>query len=191
MGSLVVRTRLPVVLVVLPVPPGFSVFPISVFPIDNLRRNKGLAKRITRRIQFEAVYKESVMIGLTVDGESQLKVARPMDLQLNRPASPPIHQNRAAGTFDVDDLVLSDLRGDILNGVGNVNIRIANLRRDKECVGGRSSQEAGSNRERFQQHNVGRQSMRFKVLSIAKWVSRCCLGTGKRKGRRRWFDQRQ
>ncbi len=179
MGRLPVPVATTVVMVVI------SVVPLHpLVPLNNLWRREGLVQRVARRIQLEAVDEETVMVGLVVDGEGQFEMVRAMDLELETLlwVLAALHQNRAAWTFDVDDLALGDLRADALDGVGNLDVGLADLGREEECLGRWKSQKARRDREGFQQHRVGGDGSRMvryegvsSITARAGGVCRVCL----------------
>jgi hypothetical protein len=127
---------------------------VLVPPLDYLRRHKLLARRTGGGIQLEAVDQEAVMVGLVVDGKGQLEMARAVYLELEALATSAPYQDGAARAFNVHDLALGDLGADALNGVGDLDIGVADFGRDEECVRGWDGHKARRDRESLQQHGA-------------------------------------
>jgi len=133
----------------------FAVVPLVLLPpVDDLWREECLVHRVAQRIQLEAVDKQAVMGREVVDGEGQLEMARAIDLELDVLAMFALHRDGAAWAFDVDELAIGNLRADALDGVGNLDIGVADLGRDEESSGSWDGQEACRNREGLQQHGA-------------------------------------
>jgi len=161
----------------------FSVMPLhALVPVDNLRCREGLVQRVTRRVQLEAVDEKTVMVGLVVDGKGQFEMVRAMDLELETllRVLAALHQNRAARAFHVDDLALGNLRADALDGVGNLDIGLADLGGQEKSLGRWKSQKARRDREGSQQHGAdGDDSRMVRYEGVSSITARaeggCCV----------------
>jgi len=128
--------------------------PLLVPPLDYLRRQELLARRAGGGIQLEAVDQEAVMVGLVVDGKGQLEVAWAMDVELEALATMSLELDGAAGALEVHDLTLGDLGADALDGVGNLDVGVADFGGNEECVRGWNGHKARRDRKSLQQHGA-------------------------------------
>jgi hypothetical protein len=179
--TMIAMGRLPVPVATMAVMVVLSVMPLHpLVPVDDLRRREDLVQRVARRIQLEAVDEETVMVGLVVDGKGQLEMVRAMDLELEAllRVLAALHQDRAARAFHVDDLALGDLRADALDGVGNLDIGLADLGGQEKCLGRWKGQKARRDREGSQQHGADGDDSRMVryegVSSITARADGCC-----------------
>ena len=119
--------------------------------VDDLARFEGRGRRLARGVKLEAVEQQAVVVGQVVDREGQLKMAWVLGLELDCLAVPVPQQNRAAGALDVD----MDLRGDdTVDGVGDLDVGIADFGGNEECACGWDGEKARHQREGLQQHGV-------------------------------------
>ena len=179
--TMIAMGRLPVLVATMFVMVVLSVVPLHpLVPVDNLRRREDLVQRVARRIQLEAVDEETVMVGLVVHGKGQFEMVQAMDLELEAllRVLAPLHQDRAARAFHVDDLALGDLRADALDGVGDLDIGLADLGRQEKCLGRWKGQKARRDREGSQQHGADGDDSRMVryegVSSITARADGCC-----------------
>jgi len=181
--TMIAMGRLPLPVATMAVMVVLSVVPLHpLVPVDDLRRREDLVQRVARRIQLEAVDEETVMVGLVVDGKGQLEMVRAMDLELEAllRVLAALHQDRAARAFHVDDLALGDLRADALDGVGNLDIGLADLGGQEKCLGRWKGQKARRDREGSQQHGAdGDDSRMIRYEGVSSITARadgcCCL----------------
>ena len=179
--TMIAMGRLPVLVATMFVMVVLSVVPLHpLVPVDNLRRREDLVQWVARRIQLEAVDEETVMVGLVVHGKGQFEMVQAMDLELEAllRVLAALHQDRAARAFHVDDLALGDLRADALDGVGDLDIGLADLGGQEKCLGRWKGQKARRDREGSQQHGADGDDSRMAryegVSSITARADGCC-----------------
>ncbi len=93
------------------------------------------------------------MVGLVVDREGQLEVAWAIVLKIEGPAASPVDQDGAAGACYLDEPAVGNRRADALDGVGDMDVGIADFGGDEEGVGG-EGQQARHHGEGCQQHGA-------------------------------------
>lgn len=93
------------------------------------------------------------MVGLAIDDKNQGEMTWAIDLQLDGGLAPTTpQQNRAIRALDVDgdNLVHVNVGMDGIDGVGNLDVGVANPGGDEECLGGWESQKARRDGEGLQ-----------------------------------------